>query len=202
MLKTRSESRNKHPTRLGSRQQGFTLVELLVVIAIISIIAGFLIPTLLRSRSEADKIDCQNKLKELAKLAMLYADSGKRFFPFGKGSNPQAHESLNELVAFNESKIKPEIFICRTWRGVAAAKEDDGKYLLTEETCAYTWPGVRLTPTDEVQLSSDKYIKSETQLNGHEGGMNVVSTDSSVTFVFSADIPGDGEDKLPKGLVR
>ena len=69
-------SHNKSPTTrtIVRGQCGFTLVELLVVIAIISVIAGFLIPTLLKSRAEADKVACQNNLRELAKMGMLYFD--------------------------------------------------------------------------------------------------------------------------------
>ena len=56
----------QHRARESSRaRQGFTLIELLVVIAIISIIAGFLVPTLLRGRGEAYKAQCLNNLKQL-----------------------------------------------------------------------------------------------------------------------------------------
>src|SRR6185295_15561633 len=63
-------------------KRGFTLVELLVVIAIISVIAGFLIPTIMSARGKADIVKCQSNLRELQKLGMIYADSaGTRFYP-------------------------------------------------------------------------------------------------------------------------
>ena len=197
----RQLSHNRCPTR---RQRGFTLVELLVVIAIISIIAGFLVPTLLRGRGEAYKVQCSNNLREIARLAMIYADaSGKRFFPWGQGGNPQAHESLNMMVKFygSSKKLSPKLFICPEWRGEAALPDENDKYELDETSLAYTWTGQKLSPTDSgFALSSDKYFKTETQLSGHEGGVNVVYTDNSVTFKLAEEI--DGEDGLIEGLVR
>jgi prepilin-type N-terminal cleavage/methylation domain-containing protein len=193
------------PSRLASQQRcaGFTLVELLVVIAIISIIAGFLVPTLLRGRGEAYKVQCGNNLREIARSAMIYADgSGKRFFPYAGGANPSAHESLNVMVQFYGSakKLNPKIFVCPEWRGDPAAVVDD-KYELTEDSLAYTWTSQKLSPTDAgFPLSSDKYVKKEGQLNGHEGGMQVVHTDVSVLWVLEGDISGEGG--LPPNLVR
>lgn len=204
----RSLSRSRCPTAVSQHTSaradaGFTLVELLVVIAIISIIAGFLVPTLLRGRGEAYKVQCGNNLRELAKSAMIYADSsGKRFFPYGKTSNASAHESLNEMVKFYGSakKLSPKLFVCPEWRGEPSAVEDD-KYELSEESLSYTWANQKLSPTDAgYPLSSDKHVKKENQLNGHDGGMNVVYTDASIAWVLEKDI--DGEDGIPKGLVR
>ena len=197
------ESRNKNPTQIGPQtsRRGFTLVELLVVIAIISIIAGFLIPTLIQSRGEADKVACQNNLRELARMGMLYADHGSnRFFPFarGGGGTPEAHESLN-ILAEHFDNVDPGLFICRTWRGEAAEKDSDDKFVLDADSCAYTWPSQRLAPTDSRPLSCDKYIKSEDQLSGHLKGLNVVDTGNRVQFLTTENLD---DDELPKGLVR
>lgn len=184
--------------------RGFTLVELLVVIAIISIIAGFLVPTLLRGRGEAYKVQCANNLREIAKSAMIYADSsGKRFFPFAKGGNPRAHESLNIMVKFYGSakKLMPKLFICPEWRGEPAEIDEEEKYELDELSLSYTWTDKKLSPTDAgFLLSSDKRIKGDQELNGHEKGMQTVDTGSSITWVLEEDV--DGEDGIPKGLTR
>lgn len=187
--------------RQRDERDGFTLVELLVVIAIISIIAGFLVPTLLRGRGEAYKAQCKNNLRQIAQSAMIYADSGKRFFPYGKGGSPTAHDSLNRMVEFfgSAKDLNPKLFICPTWRGDPAEEDDEGKYALDEDTCAYTWTDKKLGPTDSgYALSSDKYVKSEDQLSGHDKGMNIVYTDASVEFKDSREM----DDDLPKGLVR
>jgi len=183
--------------------RGFTLVELLVVIAIISILAGFLIPTIMKARGRADEVRCQSNLRELQKLGMMYADgAGTRFYPLAKGSNPPAHDSLNVLVRFHEG-LKPELFICPTWRE-EAAEVVDGKFTLEETSCAYTWPKRKVSTSDrpDTALSCDKHIQSESegQESGHPNGRNVVYLDSSVKFVLAADIP-EGED-LPRNLTR
>ena len=209
MISNVSEMRLTPRETLGVRAEpraprGFTLVELLVVIAIISIIAGFLVPTLLRGRGEAYKVQCANNLREIAKSAMIYADSsGKRFFPFPKGGNPRAHESLNIMVTFYGSakKLNPKLFVCPEWRGEPAEVDEEEMYQLDESSLAYTWTDKKLSPTDAgFLLSSDKRVKGAQELNGHEKGMQTVGTDSSITWVLEEDV--DGEDGIPKGLTR
>lgn len=214
--RTRHTLRPRSPTQPAGRpgsaryrdpagwDRAFTLVELLVVIAIISIIAGFLVPTLLRGRAEANKIACANSLREIARAGMIFTgSSGKRFFPIGEGRSPAAHESLNVLVKFFGSNrdLNAELFVCPEWRGEEPQVDASGRYVLDEDTCAYTWTSRKLSPTDAgYALSSDKYVKSETQLNGHEKGMNVVYTDTAVKFVLQEAL--DGENGLPAALVR
>ncbi len=195
------------------RNQGFTLVELLVVIAIISIIAGFLVPTLLQGRGEAQKVQCANNLKQIGNLASMYADnSGTRFFPFGKGGDPAAHESLNRMIKFYRTakKVNPALFICPAWRNGEKAEPDPdtNRYELEEENLAYSWTASKLSTTDSGEaLSSDKYVKdsdsdAEEDKNGHDYGMNVLYTDMSVRWTLVEEIEEAENDGLPKGLTR
>ena len=183
------------------RDRGFTLVELLVVIAIISVIAGFLIPTLMKARGKADIVKCQSNLREIQKLGMMFADTGgNRFYPFGKGKSPQAHESLNVLIKQSEG-LKPSMFRCPTWREGEDPEIIDGKFQLDEMNCSYTWTKSRVSPSDppNTAVSSDKYVWSEENKNGHPLGRNVVCLDNSVEFITTEQLPAD---ELPRGVVR
>lgn len=193
--------------QVPARRQGFTLIELLVVIAIISIIAGFLVPTLLRGRGEAYKVQCANNLRQIFQPAMSYSQTkGNTAFPFAPGKNPRAHEALNEMLSFDQEGLSPKLFKCPEGEAQEAQVDENDKFLLDAETLDYAWAGKRVKNTTANQpLSSDKYVEGyedeDGQHSGHKKGLNALQTDGSVRFVFDTDIP-DQELMLPKGLVR
>jgi len=53
---------------------GFTLIELLVVIAIIAVLMAILMPALSRVKEQGKRVVCENNLKTLTLIWIMYAD--------------------------------------------------------------------------------------------------------------------------------
>lgn len=72
------------------RKRAFTLIELLVVMAIIAILAALLLPAFSSAKAKAQRIVCQNNLKQLATAWTMYCGDNNGDLPICGNKNTNA----------------------------------------------------------------------------------------------------------------
>jgi len=96
-----SRCRSSNPER-----SGFSLTELVVVIAIIGIILSLTFPAVQNARSAADRLSCQNRLRQIGFALHNHHDTLGRFppgqdsSPFGSGLDATGLSWLAKILGF------------------------------------------------------------------------------------------------------
>ncbi|TMQ34782.1 MAG: DUF1559 domain-containing protein [Planctomycetota bacterium] len=117
--------------RCWATRQAFTLIELLVVIAIIGILMGLLLPAVQKVREAANRVQCQNNLKQIG-LAFHNHHDTLRSFPTGGWYSYSPPTYVNGAPAQGGRQeagwgfqILPYIEASNVWRGGQATRDVD-----------------------------------------------------------------------------
>ncbi|SRR5579871_6419335 len=98
------------------RLTGFTLIELLVVIAIIGVLVSLLLPAVQKVREAANRMSCQNNLKQIGLALQNYHSSSNCFPP---GWTPIGSGAGNGWIA----RILPNLEQENLYRGIDLTKD-------------------------------------------------------------------------------
>jgi prepilin-type N-terminal cleavage/methylation domain-containing protein len=182
--------------------RAFTLIEMLVVIAIISILAGMLLPALMRAREEARQANCKSNLKQIGLGIQTYMGAYQGSFPYASSANQSDSLALLYPTYISASKIfqcpstrhNPKITVTGTAPNVVkafGATQADG-------WCSYGYD--KTTPANEgtvdrpvaADMDGSSVLNEKSPTANHKGGQVVLYYDGHVSWTNLNTWDNDG----------
>lgn len=181
------------------RHRGFTLIELLVVISIIAILIGLLLPAVQKVREAAQRLQCQNNMKQMG-LGLLNYESARGGLPpsatgtqgpvVGAPYYPYSHSWSAALLPYIEQNPLSGIY------NYEANWNDPSNY-----TAIRTYLKLFNCPSTPMQPRYDETITAAPSC-GDYGAVNAIKNFVAINCFGLVDITSSNDPRIVGGLQR